>query len=35
MDVAEDVLRGMFAMDELVDESCLLVVNTDAASRPG
>jgi len=35
MDVAEDVLGGVFAMDELVDESCLLVVNTNPASRPG
>jgi len=35
MDVAEDVLGGVFAMDEFVDESCLIVLNTDPASRPG
>jgi len=35
IDVAEDVLGGVFATNELVDESWLLVVNTDPASRPG
>ena len=32
MDVVEDVVGGVFATDELADESCLLVVNTDPTS---
>jgi len=35
MDVADDVLGGVFATDELLDEPCLLVVNTDPTSRLG